>query len=372
MSKMLFRTTALTLAAVLLAAGCSSKDAPRSSVNYRDNKVLPTLVVPPDLTSPSDSQNLSVPGTDIGRASMQASAKDVPQITDTKVLPDIENLRFRSAGDLRWLEVRASPDEVFQAAEAFLAEQGLTVASANRTLGRIETDWAQSKPGLNPKWSISGWLDKWAQADYRDRFTLWMERSDEPGFVNVYLNHYGLERAFIDPDTNPTAFENIKWQTRPPDPALEAEMLVRLGVYLGLSDSRARQLLADAEQQAVRARIVLDQERAIPYIEIDQPFDTAWARAVNALDRNGVSIASLSKDRGRIEIGRPDKEVQLADASPLRRVDFGKASDPKFYVLDLTALDPATTRLDVEALQDEGDESESQRRLLQFMEQELR
>jgi outer membrane protein assembly factor BamC len=373
MLKMPFRPIALALTMLVLSAGCSTKDAPRSSVDYRDNKVLPTLVVPPDLTAPGDSKNVPVPGTEIGTASMRASAKDVPELTDTKVLPEVDNVRFRSAGDLRWLEVRGSPDEVFQAAKAFIAEQGLTIADANDTLGRIETGWAESKPGLQPKWSISRWLDKWSKSDYRDRFSLWMERSDKPGLVNVYLTHYGLERAFVDPDVNPEAFQNLQWQTRPSDPALEAEMLTRLAVYLGLSDSRARQLLADAEREAIRARIVLDEERASPYLLIEQPFETAWARTVNALDRNGVSIASLSKDRGRIEIGRPDTDgLKLEDQSPLRRVDFGTRGDPKFYTLDLAAIGQGTTRLDVGALQDEGGESESQRRLLQFMEQELR
>jgi outer membrane protein assembly factor BamC len=374
MPKNILRIALLTSAVLAAAAGCSTKDVPRSSVNYRNNKVLPTLVVPPDLTTPSESNNVPVPGTEIGTASLRASTKDVPAVNDTKVLPEVENIRFEGAGDLRWLEVRAPIDDVFKAAEAFVAEQGLTIKDANPTLGRLETDWAESKPGVTKKGSWKNWFTAWQQADYRDRFSIWLERSERPGYVNVYLSHYGLERAFRDPDIDVTANPNILWQARPTDHALEAEMLARFAIYLGLSDQSARQMLADAGKNAVRARIVLDQADAEPYLQIDQPFDIAWARTVNAVDRNGLSVASLNKERGRIEIGH---EKTKTDAlwpvgSPLLRVDFGKSKDPKYYVFNLSTVDSATTRLDVAALKGEGAETQSRRRLLQFLEQQLR
>lgn len=372
MIKTFLRFTLLTSTVVAVAAGCSTKDAPRSTVNYRNNKVLPTLVVPPDLTAPSESNNLPVPGTEIGTSTMRASAKDVPEVKDTKVLPEIENIRFEGAGDLRWLEVRAPIADVFKAAEAFVAEQGLTIKDANPTLARIETDWAEAKPGLTSKKSWKNWFTAWAQADYRDRFSIWLERSVSPGYVNVYLSHYGLERAFRDPDVDVLASQSMVWQARPPDHGLESEMLVRFAIYLGLSDNQARQLLAGADKDAVRARIVLDQAKAEPYLEIDQPFDTAWARTVNAVDRNGLSVTSLSKDDGRIEIGHEKTEALFPVGSPLLKVDFGKAKDPKYYLFNLSALDPEKTRLDVAAAKGEGPETESVRRLLQFLEQQLR
>jgi outer membrane protein assembly factor BamC len=374
MPKKILRIAVLTSTVLAVAVGCSTKDAPRSSVNYRNNKVLPTLVVPPDLTTPSESSNLPVPGTEIGTASLRASTADVPEVTETKVLPEVENIRFKGAGDLRWLEVRAPIDDVFKAAEAFVAEQGLTIKDANPTLGRLETDWAESKPGVTKKGSWKNWFTAWQQADYRDRFSVWLERSESPGYVNVYLSHFGLERAFRDPDVDVLANTNLLWQARPTDHALEAEMLVRFAIYLGLSDNRARQLLAGADKDAVRARIVLDQANAEPYLEIDQPFDQAWARTVNAVDRNGLSVASLNKERGRIEIGHDKKEMDALwpVGSPLLQVDFGKSKDPKFYVFNLSEVDTVTTRLDVAALQGEGAETQSRRRLLQFLEQQLR
>lgn len=367
----------LLLAGVLAlaAAGCSTKDTPRSSVDYRDTTVLPSLVVPPDLTSPDESANVEVPGLQVGEAGSRAGAAGGGGLRTVTVLPEMDVARLRSAGDVRWLQLRAEPGAVYPLVREFWLKEGYALVADEPYLGRMETDWAKSKPGLKGDWAISRWFQSLSQADYRDKFRTWLERGEEPGLVNVYVAHIGLEREVIDPDENPAAFQNIAWQTRAPDHFLESEMLVRLAMYLGASESRAREMLAAIEEQEPRAVLVEPADQPGPALLVREPVERAWALLLTELNRSDLTLAFADKASGRVAVGPREIDLRLRESKdPLSGVEFPKGEDGEVLpiYLQVDAADEATTRVWVTDAAGAIQGDRSARRFLEFLGQGLR
>ncbi|MFM2055111.1 MAG: outer membrane protein assembly factor BamC, partial [Pseudomonadota bacterium] len=98
--------------------------------------------------------------------------------------------------------------------------------------------------------------------------------------------------------------ESFRWQPRPSDPNLEAEMLARLMLRLSGQDdgtSRPSAAAVDAAVRSVgaapdagqRARVI-DQPTGAAF-QIDDPLDRSWRRVGLALDRSGFTV----EDRDR-------------------------------------------------------------------------
>ena len=93
----------------------------------------------------------------------------------------------------------------------------------------METDWAENRADI-PQDFIRRILEKVTSALYsaatRDKFRTRLERGETPGTTELYVSHRGAEEV--------SQGENFVWQPRASDPELEAEMLNRLIVYLGV------------------------------------------------------------------------------------------------------------------------------------------
>ena len=82
------------------------------------------------------------------------------------------------------------------------------------------------------------------------------------------------------------AYEEKLWQPRPSDPELEAEMLSRMMVYLGVTQEQATTAMAQGPRRPDRAKIVREASGA-SVLTIDEDFSRAWRRTGLALDRVG-------------------------------------------------------------------------------------
>src|SRR5690349_17441039 len=113
------------LFAFVLAA-CSSLGIEPKKIDYKSASTakVPTLEVPPDLTSPTRDGRYAVPdsagkgtasfSTYSGERSPQAKAQQ-----QSDVLPNIDKVRVERSGSQRWLVVAQSPDKVWDQVKDF-------------------------------------------------------------------------------------------------------------------------------------------------------------------------------------------------------------------------------------------------------------
>jgi outer membrane protein assembly factor BamC len=300
--------TAVRLATLLLAAGlaaCSSMESTLSGdkVDYRSTNNSTRdkgLEVPPDLTQLARDSRFQQTGGSVSAAQFQASVQaPAAAIATTAVAPKaIGDIRMEREGNQRWLAVGVPPEQVWPQLQAFWKERGFTLALDQPELGVMETDWAENRAKI-PQDIIRNTLGKVLDSMYstgeRDKFRTRVERT--PAGSEVYLTHRGMVEVYSGDRKETTV-----WQARPADPQLEAEMLQRIMVKLGVvKEEQAKASAAAAPTSATtttaaRARIVDGQPAAT--LQVDDAFDRAWRRVGLALDRSGFTVEDRDRAQG--------------------------------------------------------------------------
>jgi outer membrane protein assembly factor BamC len=91
----------------------------------------------------------------------------------------------------------------------------------------------------------------------RDKFRTRLEPGSTPGTTDIFISHRGMYEIFVSEGKDQT-----KWQPRPPDPELEAEMLRRLMIRLGSEEKRATAAVQAAQEKPVeRAKLTRGRRR---------------------------------------------------------------------------------------------------------------
>ncbi|MBP7079753.1 MAG: outer membrane protein assembly factor BamC, partial [Rhodocyclaceae bacterium] len=231
------------LSAVFLAA-CSGSLVESKKIDYKSastNKI-PSLEIPPDLTQPGTDDRYAVPDAapkstaTFSSYSTDRGTKAAPG-TQT-ILPQVEKMRVDRDGNQRWLVVPGAPEQLWPNIKDFWVETGFVINMEMPEAGIMETDWAENRANVPDgflRQKLGGILDSVYSTPERDKFRTRLEKGKEPGTVEVYISHRGMYEIYIDEGRDQT-----KWQPRPVDPELEAEMLRRLMVRLGSDDARAK------------------------------------------------------------------------------------------------------------------------------------
>ena len=134
----------------------------------------------------------------------------------------------------------------------------------------------------------------------RDRYRTRIERGAEAGTTEIYVSHRGAEQTYIEDGAPSGQRDNIGkmvWQPRPSDPGLEAVMLSRLMIFLGVDEQRANAAVAEGAAAESRARLV-NEDGGTPSIALDEGFSRAWRRTGSALDRAGFTVEDRDRSRG--------------------------------------------------------------------------
>lgn len=285
----------LTLCCLSLAA-CSGGS--NSRIDYKEAKTLPSLEVPPDLSTPIDTGVENVP--------QQGAVAGVPGTTGTRVLPMGEGVRIARDGSTRWLVVDAAPQALWPRLRDFWATLGLEVKLDAPGIAIMETEWAENRADA-PGGFLTGLVKKVFKnaysADTRDKYRLRLEPRDDGG-SELFITHYGLKEV-VAAQASDGIVETV-WQVRPSDPELANEILNRLILHLGGSEELARTVLEPtAEQRPPRSRIVDD------VIVLEEGFSRAWRLTGLALDRIGLVVDDRNRSEGIFYVSRVN---QLEDA----------------------------------------------------------
>ncbi len=371
------RLSSLSMAVLALAlAGCGMLPDSRR-VEYKSAGKAPTLEVPPDLSQISRDDRFSVPdAAGKGSATFSAySADRTPQALtqNSVVLPQVDKVRVERSGNQRWLVVALPADKLWDTVKDFWQETGFLISVERPDAGVMETDWAENRAKIPDdiiRNTIGKLLDSLYSTGERDKFRTRFEQGTEPGTTDVFISHRGMEEVYTS-----SVKDETRWQPRPPDAELEAEMLRRLMVRLGSEEKRASVSLASVKAEP-RAKLAKSDDGA-GTLEVLERFDRAWRRVGLALDRVGFTVEDRDRSKGLyfVRYVDPDTDNAKKDVGMLSKLAFWKSSEPpasskvqyRIYVRE------HGSETAVQVLSNEGgaDKSDTAKKILNLLYQQL-
>ena len=344
------------LAVLGLLAGCAQVDERLGDVlaggepDYKSSKRLPSLEVPPDLSTQTIQDTMQVPAT--GSASWSDyDGEDAKESDSSGLLLDFSKVRVERSGDERWLVVDAAPDAVWPQVKAFWLQQGFAIEVDEPGIGIMETDWAEERtkfPGGVFGRLLGELSTALTGAAVRDKFRTRLERGAESGVTEIFISHRGAEEVG-PPDTRANVQSGADarrvWQPRTADPELEAEMLTRMMVFFGVQKDRATRIMAEVPERPARARIVKDSSGG-SVLSLDDDFARAWRRTGLALDRIGFTVEDRDRSQGLyfVRYADPDRELEGEEGLLSRLAFWRDEPSPEVgdYLINLIGGDEAT------------------------------
>lgn len=291
-------------AGALFAAGCSSIGLTTDRVDYKSVQPVKPLDVPPDLSQLPRSDRYAVPdrpGVASAVSTAAAPAAAAVAVGGANVAPALPNARIERAGSQRWLAVDVAPETAYAVVKEFWPSVGLAIEREDPAAGIIETVWAENRAKLPQdiiRRTIGRVFDSLYSTGEQDKYRTRIERTAK-NTSEIYISHRGMIEVYTS-----QAQDSTRWQPRPPDPEMEAEMLQRLA--LRFAPRPVQTAAAPAAATAVStgsaapqvARLVKGPDGRNERVDVDEPFDRAWRRIGLALDRGGFTVEDRDRAKG--------------------------------------------------------------------------
>lgn len=378
------RTALTTVALAVGLVGCSSsgnKVLEGKKIDYQSARpATSTLAVPPDLTQLTRDDRYLVPDVATrGVATYSAYEGDrtaESQVQTTEVLAPVDNMRIERAGSERWLVISTSADDLWPQLLDFWTEIGFIINIEQPALGIMETDWAEDRAKIPQDFlrSTIGYLfDGLFSTAERDKFRTRLEEGTQPGTMEIFISHRGMEEVFTNEQEDSTV-----WQPRESDPELEIEMLRRLMIFLGAEETRATAIAeSGAADTAPRATLGLPDGRM--GLAMDESFDRAWRRVGLALDRTGFTVEDRDRSQGLFYVRYidPDEEMRARQGSKGflgRLFSFGDSdteTKPGTEYRVRVVGDDTGSEVTVLSVEGGEDSSRSARQILELLQEQL-
>lgn len=375
---MKLQTPIVSAAVLAILAGCGTTVLDGKKIDYKSAGKVPTLEVPPDLTSPAADNRYIVPDAGAkGSATFSAYNRDraSQQQTASELLPVQSKVTLERAGTQRWLLVRATPEQVWPVVKEFWLETGFIINMEAPDAGLMETDWAENRAKIPQDFirnSIGKMVDSLYSTAERDKFRTRMERGATPGSTEVYISHRGMIEVLRG---RAGESDTTVWQPREPDPELEAEMLQRLMLRFGVEESRAKTEIASA---AVVERAKLFSADGASSLLVLDPFDRAWRRVGLALDRVGFTVVDRDRSKGLYFVRYADPGVDdvKKEKGWLSRLSFWNSEDGKAARLEqyriLVQEQAGNSQVQVQGKDGQPDRSETAGKILKLLHEQLK
>lgn len=347
-----------------MIGGCSTSGR---IADYKKSTTVPPLEVPPDLIgSTRIGEEKVIPETTTFSNYRNRSERTTGQsLEKVKVLPLSKKVQIKRDGNLRWLELQGEPATYWAKIKRFWQENGFILKSENPAIGIMETKWVKNHADI-PQEGIRKLLSKALGMLYssptRDKFRVRLEQN--AGVTEVYLTHRGAEEV--------ARGNNYTWQNRPSDPEVEAEMLNRLMVFLGVEKKQADVLLTKAEKKksVLRAKLVYAKDKQVNLI-VNEDFARTWRRTGLALDRLKFTLEDRDRDRGLYFIRYIDPDADEEEGFFTKFFSSKSAQNNQKYRIHLVD-ESSTTRIVI--LDSEGKPSEVKtgKRILKLLYDQLK
>ncbi len=412
----------LTVAALLtmLVSACDSIPFVDTSSDYKGAGRSRPLEVPPDLTSVNSSDAYSVPGGSTTYNTYN-QAQEGQEAGVEKVLPTSDGVRMEKAGAQRWLVVNAPAEKIWPVVREFWIDQGFAVRVENAETGVMETEWVEAdaikakedKKNVGEK--FDAWLDKLSGLADRRKFRTRLERGEKEGSTEIYMTHRTVSGA---PDDGKNVvktqlgeidtgyrLDSSKPLTKAEemDADLDAELLRRLMVKLGVAEKRAQEIVANPVSEK-RAEVVKEADSSVT-LNLNDPFDRGWRRVGLALDRIGFVTEDKDRSNGLFYVryadvdiddgpkkkkglldtlkfwgddegvenkSKPKDEKTIVDKLQFWKGDDGKTDPSKQYRIKLVETENGSTRVNVVDKDDKRNRSTTANRIIALLYEQLK
>ncbi|MFD2451443.1 outer membrane protein assembly factor BamC [Ideonella paludis] len=352
--------------------GCSALSDLTSGdrIDYRSGaaKTNP-LEVPPDLTPlAKDSRYLPQAGAISANALQQGAGKPA-NASQSVALNQSSDVRIERSGSQRWLVSSRTPEQLWPLVKQFWLDRGFTLSTETPEAGVMETDWAENRAKL-PNDLIRNTLGRLIDSLYstgeRDKFRVRLERSKTG--TEIYLSHKGLEEVLTGDRVRDGS---TAWTQRAPDANLEAEMLTRLMISLGVREEAARTAVAATTAPVVaKARVIAGDSAAL---QVDDTIERAWRRVGLALDRGGFTVEDRDRAQGIYFVRFVDaKEAAKDDGFFARLFSSKDAVNPLSRYRIVVTADGSNTRVSVQNSQGQPDNSANAQKIVALLVEELK
>lgn len=370
----------LALAATLALTACGGFSLEGKKIDYKTASAtkVPTLEVPPDLTSPARDDRFAVPDTG-GRTSATYSVYADERSPQNKaqqpsnVLPTVDKAHIERSGSQRWLVVAESPDKLWDQIKDFWQESGFVIRVDMPQAGIMETDWAENRAKIGDDFirnMLGKVLDSLYSTPERDKFRTRLEPGSVPGTTDIFISHHGMRELYISEGKDQT-----RWEPRDADPELEAEMLRRMMVRFGADQKQADMALAAAKAKPLeRAKLSRGNDGA-GTVEVEESFDRAWRRVGLALDRVGFTVEDRDRSKGLYFVRYVDPDIEARkDTSVLSKLAFWRPAGPAPQTKYRVLVKDGGTRTTVQVLSAEGgiDQSDTSKKILGLLYDQLK
>ncbi|MCK5718543.1 MAG: outer membrane protein assembly factor BamC [Thiomargarita sp.] len=330
----------VSLALIITSCGTSSK----SKVDYKKSVITPTLELPPDLINSAQfKETLVIPKSNNSASLSDYNDKFVlhqPSVTQQprKVLPVSQKVQIKRNGQLRWLVLQGEPDIWWIKVKQFWITNSFTLKLDNPAIGIMETNWAENRadiPQEGIRKYLSNALGSLYSAPTRDKFKTRLEIGQMPNTTEIYLTHKGVEEI-------PRSSNEFIWQNRPVDHELEAEMLNRLMVFIGIDKEQIKTLVAKSDEKPklkpLKAELIkIDGEiKLLIYANIIQ----AWQRTALAIDRLDFTIEDRNRSKGIYFIRYINSDNKPGFLANL--FSSNDATEKQVYQIQLSEMEPNT------------------------------
>jgi outer membrane protein assembly factor BamC len=324
--------TATALAAALcvtwMSTGCSSVGDALSGdkVDYRNTGAQTVkLDVPPDLSQlPGQVRYGQITASTVTASSLGGTAGAPSNLPVSVAINQAGAYKLERQGQTRWLSVALPPEQLWPALRNFWLDQGFELTVDQADVGVLQTSFLENRAksvddGVLRK-TLGRVFEMLHDSGERDAYSLRLERTTTGS--EIYIAHRGLIEEYTD-----ARKERTEWRGRPSDPQLEAAMLGRLLVKLGVPKANADVVVAQASATPTApassyARLNADKTS----LSLDTDLDTAWRRVGLALDRSGFTVESRDRKLGSYDIRLSDSDVEANRPGFFARMFGAKAT----------------------------------------------
>ena len=329
----MFRFLSFLLISILFSGCMSLEEIPIidkvTQPDYVSSKKAKKLEIPPDFDELNVSNEYSISGqpTSLKEYQSKDEAKEMANTLQNKK----EKIKVIKSGNMRWLVIPATPNQVWPVVESFWEDMGFEVSSSKRK-GIIETRWIAESDLKNEDGTLGkfdAWLDALASTGTRRKFRTRIEDGTEEGTTEIYLSQRSLAKGLDEHNSRKDIlFEGsyrpeevnriqeykkeksneleIKSNFNEDDLEIQYELFRRLLVKLGNTDLGAKEQLDNA-LEIRRAELI--NEEGFKYIILTENYSRSWRKLSLAIDMVGFVVEDKNRSDGIFYIKYSNLEI---------------------------------------------------------------
>ncbi|HHQ68746.1 MAG TPA: outer membrane protein assembly factor BamC, partial [Halothiobacillaceae bacterium] len=249
--------------------GCASSNLNPFAADEQEKRAA-QLAVPPAFTGPTPGGSVALPRIVSARAEamqrQQGGAGVLESGTDIQVAGDPKS---------RYLQVAADPDTLWPRLQAFLRDEGYTIARTEPAVGLIETNWYGVESRPDQRFSIGNLFgvlkNVFFKPDSIKKVRVRIERGESDQQTLVFVSAQSRQLTADEPIIEGGDASGFRYASAQNDPDLSFETMARLAAYLGgQTQEEARELMQ--AQFTPRAKVITGKNPEDRYVESTQPY----------------------------------------------------------------------------------------------------